>query len=80
MSDDHLGQIVIVFDELRALRSSLLLLQGMEEKRLNSLRGHQTVDNKGALTLSFERLQSNVADMEDVLATLAEAMGAVPKL
>jgi hypothetical protein len=52
----------------------------MEEKRLNSLRGHQTVDNKGALTLSFERLQSNLAAMEDVLATIAEAMGAVPKL
>ena len=80
MSNDHLDQITIVFEQLRTLRSSLLMLQETEEKRVHSLRGHQTVDDEDSLTLSFVRLQSNLADSEEVLAAIAEAMGAMPKL
>lgn len=80
MSNDHLDRIAIVFDQLRTLRSSLLMLQETEAKRVHSLRGHQTVDDEDSLTLSFVRLQSNLADSEEVLIAVAEAMGAMPKL
>lgn len=63
-----------------SLRESVNTLQQMENKREGSLRGHQTMDVDGAFLLTFQKLQDNIASMEEALATLAEATGDIPKL
>lgn len=55
-------------------------LQQTENERAGSLRGHQTMDVDGAFLLVFQKLQDNIASMEEALATLAEATGDIPKL
>ena len=47
--------------------------------RMSTLRGHQTVDVDGSFLLVFQKLQNNIADMEEALATIAEATGDAPK-
>jgi hypothetical protein len=66
--------------QLMSLRESVNTLQQMENKREGSLRGHQTMDVDGAFLLTFQKLQDNIASMEEALATLAEATGDIPKL
>ncbi len=51
----------------------------MEDERVGTLRGHQTVDVDGAFLLVFQNLQDNIANMEEALATIAEATGDAPK-
>jgi hypothetical protein len=79
MSAQSQAQIGAIFDQLLALRESVNLLQQMEDERVGTLRGHQTVDVYGAFLLVFQKLQDNIADMEEALATIAEATGDAPK-
>ena len=79
MSVQSQAQIGVIFDQLLALRESVNRLQQMEDERVGTLRGHQTVDVDGSFLLVFQKLQNNIADMEEALATIAEATGDAPK-
>lgn len=79
MSAQSQAQIGVIFDQLLALRESVNRLQQIEDERVGTLRGHQTVDVDGAFLLVFQKLQDNIADMEEALATIAEATGDAPK-
>lgn len=48
MSAQSQAQIGAIFDQLLALRESVNRLQQMEDERVGTLRGHQTVDVDGA--------------------------------
>ena len=80
MSAKSQAQIVAIFDQLMSLRESVNNLQQTESEEEGSLRGHQTMDVDGAFLLIFQKLQDNIASMEEALATLAEATGDIPKL
>lgn len=79
MSADSKARIAGIFEQLLSLRESVNGLREMEQGNA-TLRGQQTVDVDGAVDLVFEKLQDNIASMEEALATLAEATGDVPKL
>lgn len=79
MSAQSQAQIGAIFDQLLALRESVNRLQQMEDEKVGTLRGHQAVDVDGAFLLVFQKLQDNIANMEEALATIAEATGDVPK-
>lgn len=79
MSAQSQAQIGAIFDQLLALRESVNRLQQMEDEIVGTLRGYQTVDVDGAFLLVFQKLQDNIADMEEALATIAEATGDAPK-
>ncbi|MBF4559251.1 MULTISPECIES: hypothetical protein [unclassified Pseudomonas] len=79
MSAQSQAQIGAIFDQLLSLRESVNSLQQMENERVGTLRGHQTVDVDGSFLLVFQKLQNNIADMEEALATIAEATGDAPK-
>lgn len=79
MSSDTREHVAAIFDQLLALRESVTALERAEQDRAGSLRGHQTVDVDGAFHLGFQKLQDEIASMEETLATLAEATGDVPR-
>ena len=79
MSAQSQAQIGAIFDQLLSLRESVNSLQQMENERVGTLRGHQTVDVDGSFLLVFQKLQDNIVDMEEALATIAEATGDAPK-
>lgn len=78
MSVDSKAQVASIFEQLLSLRESVNTLREIEEGSA-TLRGQQTMDVDGAFDLVFEKLQDNIASMEEALATLAEATGDVPK-
>lgn len=78
-SETH-TQIQLIFAQVRALRDSVGDLQVMEEHRAQALRGQQTVDTDEAVDLSFRTLKDEIARIEEVLTTIAEAVGDIPKL
>lgn len=80
MSAHSQAQIGAIFDQLLALRESVNRLQQMEDERIGTLRGHQTVDVNGTFLLVFQKLQDDIANMEEALATIAEATGDAQKL
>lgn len=80
MSAHSQAQIVAIFDQLLALRESVNRLQQLEDEGIGTLRGHQTVDVDGTFRLVFQKLQDNIANMEEALATIAEATGDAQKL
>jgi hypothetical protein len=80
MSEESQARIAAIFEQLLVLRESVNSLQKTEEQRVSSLRGHQTMDVDGAICLVFQKLQNDIADMEEALATIAEATGDIPKL
>ncbi len=80
MSTRSQAQIAAIFDQLLALRESVDILQHVESDSVESLRGHQTVDAPESLDLVFQKLHEDIANMEETLATIAEATGDVPKL
>nr|WP_314489672.1 hypothetical protein [uncultured Pseudomonas sp.] len=77
---DSNTQLAAIFDQLLALRESVHQLHVTEQERAITLRGHQTVDDNEALDLAFAKLQADIAGIEEGLATIAEAMGDIPKL
>jgi len=79
MSVDNVS-ISAVFEHLRLLREKVSALADDEESHVVTLEGHQTVDAKEAIHLSFAKLQDQIASMEETLATIAEATGEIPKL
>jgi len=80
VSEKSQAQIAAIFDQLLDLRESVSELQETERRGVDALRGHQTMDVDGAFNLVFEKLQDNIASMEEALATIAEATGDIPKL
>jgi hypothetical protein len=80
MSLDSRKHFALIFDQLLVLRDSVDQLQKIEVARVHTLRGHQTVDVNEAVHLSFLKLQDDIAGMEEVLASIAEATGDIPKL
>lgn len=80
MSKDSKTLVVAIFNQLRVLRETVTLLEAVDESEVDSLRGAQTVDVDGAVHLSFMKLQDQIAEMEETLATIAEATGEIPKL
>lgn len=78
MSVDSKAQVASIFEQLLSLRESVNTLREIEEGSA-TLRGQQTMDVDGAFDLVFEKLQDNIASMEEALATLAEATGDEPK-
>ncbi|WP_092357504.1 MULTISPECIES: hypothetical protein [unclassified Pseudomonas] len=80
MSTETKEQIAAIFDQLAVLRESVLSLQKTENERVDTLRGHQTVDVEGAFCRVFRKLEDNIASIEETMAVLAEATGDIPKL
>jgi hypothetical protein len=80
MSTDTKEQIAAIFDQLAVLRESVLSLQNTENERVDTLRGHQTMDVEGAFCRVFRKLEDNIASIEETMAVLAEATGDIPKL
>jgi hypothetical protein len=72
--------IKAVFEHLRLLREKVAALALDEENQVVTLEGHQTPNSKEAIHLSFAKLQDQIAGMEEILATIAEATGEIPKL
>lgn len=80
MSIDSRKHFALIFDQLMVLRESVGELQQIEESRVRSLRGHQTVAVDEAVHLSFLKLKNDIADIGEVLASIAEATGDITKL
>lgn len=78
MSIDSRQHFALIFDQLLGLRASVDQLQQMELTRVHTLRGHQTVDVNEAVHLSFLKLQEDIASIEEVLASIAEATATSP--
>lgn len=69
-----------IFDQLRMLRGTISALETLHESEFFCLSGQQTVDVDAAVHLAFRKLQDQLAEMEETLATIAEATGVIPKL
>ena len=69
-----------IFEHLRLLREKVSALASSGECQVMALEGHQTLDTKEAIHLSFAKLQEQIGSMEETLATIAEATGEIPKL
>ena len=69
-----------VWVTLERLRDDIRGLERSELERVAHLRGHQTVDDLGALQQSFVKLDHAVLDIEQTLASLGEATGEIGKL
>lgn len=80
MSAESRQRFALIFAQLQDLRESMRALQEFEEARVRNLRGQQTVDDRGAVHVSFLKLQDDIAQIEEVLATIAEATGDIEKL
>ncbi|WP_296261312.1 MULTISPECIES: hypothetical protein [unclassified Pseudomonas] len=65
---------------LRSLRKAVDELEQLELKQVEPLRGEQTVDSTQSLSQCFSSLQTSILEMEDLLATIAEATGEIDKL
>lgn len=62
-----------VADQLVALKTAIRRLNELQTSDVQELTGHQTVDSRQSLLLSFERLESCVAEMEETLSSILEA-------
>jgi len=58
---------------LKALRRTIQALATLRLSHIHELSGHQTVDSRQSLLLSFERLEVCLSEMEETLATITEA-------
>jgi hypothetical protein len=70
-------RITEVTDILRSLRNAVNGLEQLELAQVGNLRGEQTVDSKQSLSQCFTEFQRCITDMEDALASIAEATGDV---
>lgn len=80
MSNRRKTQLSAIYLQLRGLRESVNTLEKIETDEVDSLRGHQTVDPDESVELAMSKLRDQIAEMEETLATLAEATGDIPKL
>ena len=80
MSKESKILVAEIFDQLRILQETVAELEAVDESQVASLRGSQTVDVDGAVHLSFQKLQDQIAAMVETLASIAEATGEIPKL
>ncbi len=62
-----------VTGHLLGLRSAIQAFAEHHTSEPHELSGHQTVESRQSLLLSFERLQACVDEMQEILATIAEA-------
>ncbi|SEI53961.1 hypothetical protein [Pseudomonas sp. NFR16] len=72
--------IIAIASMLRTLRKAVEELEQLELHQVEPLRGNQTVDSKQSLTQCFSSLQASIEEIEDLLATVAEATGDIGKL
>lgn len=80
MSKDSKTLLVGIFEHLRVLRATVAEFESVVEIEVDALRGSQTVDVDDSIHLSFMKLQDQIGEMEETLATIAEATGEIPKL
>lgn len=62
-----------VAGHLLGLRSAIQALAEHHTAEPHELSGHQTVESRQSLLLSFERLEACVEEMQEILATIVEA-------
>lgn len=80
MSHSSQQQFRSVWATLHSLRKQVSDLQLSELERAESLRGHQTVDDREVIEQSFVALEQAIDDMEVTLASIGEATGEIGKL
>ncbi|WP_440831102.1 hypothetical protein ACTABV_10360 [Pseudomonas fragariae (ex Marin et al. 2024)] len=80
MSHSSQQQFRSVWATLQVLRKEVADLQLSELERAESLRGHQTVDDREVIQQSFAALDQAIDDMEVTLASIGEATGEIGKL
>lgn len=80
MSKDSKTLLVGIFEHLRVLRATVAELESVVEIEVDALRGSQTVDVDDSIHLSFMKLQDQIGEMEETIATIAETTGEIPKL
>lgn len=80
MSNKRKTQVGAIYYQLRGLRESVNTLEKIEADEVESLRGRQTVDPDESVELAMSKLRDQIAEMEETLATIAEATGDIPKL
>ncbi|XSS62207.1 hypothetical protein ACP9OK_25735 [Pseudomonas sp. B11] len=80
MSKDSKTLLAGIFEHLRVLRATVAELESVAEIEVDALRGSQTVDVDDSIHLSFMKLQDQIGEMEETIATIAEATGEIPKL
>lgn len=73
MSTTQVGPEKAVATQLKALRRTIRALAELRLSQTHELSGHQTVDSRQSLLLSFERLEACLSEMEETLATITEA-------
>lgn len=80
MSDIRKIQMTRIAATLRSLREAVHELELVELAQVDHLEGQQTVDTQQSLSECFSKLQVSINEMENALATLAEATGDAGKL
>lgn len=73
MSPTQVGPEEAVVTHLMALRRAIRAMSKLRLSQIHELSGHQTVDSRQSLLLSFERLEACISEMEETLATITEA-------
>ncbi len=73
MNPFHQNAEAEVARHLLGLRGAIQALAEHHISEYHELSGHQTVDSRQALLLSFERLEACVDEMQEILATIVEA-------
>ena len=73
----HITQIASL---LRSLRDAVNELEQIELAHVKHLAGDQTVDSQQSLSQCFANFQDSITDMENGLASVAEATGEVSEL
>jgi hypothetical protein len=70
----HITQIASL---LRSLRDAVTELEQIELAHVKHLTGDQTVDSQQSISQCFANFQDSITDMENGLASMAEATGEV---
>lgn len=70
----HITQIASL---LRSLRDAVNELEQIELAHVRHLTGDQTVDSQQSLSQCFANFQNSITDMENGLASMADATGEV---
>ncbi|KAA8698033.1 Uncharacterized protein ALO80_01564 [Pseudomonas caricapapayae] len=79
MTDSSQQQFRSVWATLQSLRKGIGDLQLSELERVESLRCHQTVDDREVIQQSFDALEQSINEIEITLASIGEATGETGK-